>query len=57
MFGLQKRLKEDMRIIGSDDTSMGIYTDTIIFLIRAENLLKPYPSIFITVPKAMFVRV
>lgn len=57
MFGFQKRLKEDMRIIGSEGTSMGRYTDTITFLIRDGNLLKPFPSISITVPKAMFVRV
>jgi hypothetical protein len=36
---------------------MGRYTDTIIFLIRDGNLLKPFPSISITVPKVMFVRV
>jgi hypothetical protein len=31
---------------------MGRYTDTITFLIRDGNLLKPFSSISITVPKA-----
>ena len=45
-----------MRIIGSAGTLMGRFTDTITFLTRDGNLLKLFPSISITVPKAMFVR-
>ncbi|KAF5436946.1 hypothetical protein C5S35_06440 [Candidatus Methanophagaceae archaeon] len=56
IFGFQKRLRGDMRIIGSAGTLMGRFTDTITFLTRDGDLLKLFPSISITVPKAMFVR-
>lgn len=34
MFGFQKRLREDMRTIGNEGTSMGRFTGMITFLIR-----------------------
>ena len=57
MFGFQKRLRGDMLIIGSEGTSMGRFTDTITSRIRDGDMSKPFPSISITVQKAMFVRV
>jgi len=46
-----------MLIIGSEGTSMERFTDTITSRTRDGDMSKPSPSISITVPKLMLVRV
>lgn len=57
IFGFRKRSKEDMHTIGNEVISMERFADTITSLTKDGNMLKPFQSIFITVPRLIFVKV